>query len=182
MLKSLILALAALPLISARPFPEETALHYPLVHQVRCDKSRGTAFRIGPNQMISVAHVTMNSGCKIGGEAFESMEAPKLDFATITVARHKIDAMPINCDGFQPGEWYFATGYAYGNEWQTTVRLFATLNKDGGMRVLRGEAIRGMSGGPIMNAKGEAVGTVNAKHIFMPLTYSVELKDTSVCA
>lgn len=183
-LKALVLAGVALPLVSAKlpPAPITGALHYPLVHQVICKEGRGTAFRVGPNRMLSVAHVTKNSNCKINGRPFASVEPEGQDFAEVTVADRKLGALPINCDGFQPGEWYWAVGYAGGYEWQTVTRLYATIHKDIGMRLLRGEVIRGMSGGPILNAKGEVVGTVNAKNIFVPVAYSVELADTPVCA
>lgn len=165
--------------VNERP---EIALHYPQVHQVRCEKARGSAFRISEEEMVSVAHVTMNKGCKIGGQAFTSAVPKGQDFAIIAAPTRKFGGLKVNCDGFKPGEWYYVAGYAHGYEWQTVVRLFATMNKDFGMRVLRGEPIKGMSGAPIMNTAGEAVGTLNAKHLFMPLAYSVELKDTPVCA
>ena len=50
------------------------------------------------------------------------------------------------------------------------------------MRYLLGpQVIPGMSGGPILNSRGEVVGVVNRYTREMPLSYSRALKDTSVC-
>lgn len=177
--------LALLPPLASATYPAEIEPpHYPLTHLVACDDKMGTAFRVGPTTMVSAAHVTSGENCKIYGRPFELIEQNGAkDYSILSVER-KGGAIPVNCNGFIPGQWYFAVGYANGAQWQTSVPIFATIVVIGnGMRVLRREAIPGMSGGPILNSKGEAVGIVNARDIdpFSELTFSRELKDTPLC-
>lgn len=158
--------------------------HYPLVHQIICAKSKGTAFRIGKNEMLSVAHVTSNTGCTIDGIGFNAKNDGDKDFSILDYPVAKLDGFKINCDGFIPGEWYFAVGYAGGHPWQTMVRILATYVKTGdGLRVLLGSptVIPGMSGGPVLNKRGEVVGTINKYSRIAPLSLSRALRDTEVC-
>jgi hypothetical protein len=39
-----------------------------------------------------------------------------------------------------------------------------------------------MSGGPVFSKTGKVVGTVNAYALFYPISFSVELRGTSLCA
>lgn len=175
------LLLAAPFLTSATPAPMPP-FHYPMVHQVICDEGRGSAFRVDGGRLLSVAHVTGGTNCKIDGRPIEAVQDEGRDFAVISGTGRA--GFKINCGGFIPGQWYHSVGFAGGRPWQTTLTHLASYQTADGYRVLLGipTFIPGMSGGIVMNAAGEAVGTVNAFRRFTPLSYSVELKDTSVCA
>lgn len=155
---------------------------YPQVVQVECDTGRGTAFAIRGGKRLSVAHVTNISGCKIDGEPVHATRDEGVDFSVIEAAEH--NGFPINCEGFRPGQWYFAIGYARGWQWQTMVMILATFQNAEGQTVLIGPptVIPGMSGGPVLNSAGEVVGTVNRYNDSFALSFSQPLKGTSVCA
>jgi hypothetical protein len=161
-------------------------MNYPMVHRVDCLEGTGTAFRVGANHWLSVAHVTRLHACTIdnqpitvteqdGGNDFSRLDTP------MTV---NFNGFRINCGGFKPGQWYWAIGYAKGLPFQTAIAVYATFAKwTDGRRILIGPYafIPGMSGGPVLDITGAVVGTVNA---FVPgtgISISRELKDTSVC-
>jgi hypothetical protein len=178
--------LGALAFALSTPAAQSVAdyTHRPLIHQVRCSGSRGTAFRIGPTTFLSVAHVTDGKDCTIDGEPFTFANDGELDFAVIEVPTlRRGGAMRINCDGFVVGDYYFASGYAFGHPWQRTVTIRATGVARDGYRYLWGTptVIPGMSGGPVMNARGEVVGLVNMYSPWLPLSFSLPLSETSMC-
>jgi hypothetical protein len=164
---------------------QRLGLQYPLVSQVICDKGKGTAFRIGGNRFLSVAHVTIHSGCAIDGHPIKVIENDtKLDFSIIEAGPKRIGGFKINCGGFQTSQWYWSNGFALGLSYQTTVALYSTAYDDNtGKRIFIGRhmVIPGMSGGPVLNPAGEVVGLVNAYHPLFGLSFSRALKDTSVC-
>ena len=159
--------------------------NYPLVHQVRCKEGSGTAFRVAPHTFLSVAHVARLTDCAIDGEpVMAALDGPK-DFAILELPSAKEGRFKINCDGYVPGEYYFAVGYAGGKPWQTTVTVLATYAKTrSGMQIMLGSPtfIPGMSGGPVMNRRGEVVGLVNAYSPIYPISLSRALKDTAACS
>jgi hypothetical protein len=182
-------ALLALVPVSATP---QTTLasslelvHYPLVHRVDCLEGRGTAFRVGGTHWLSVAHVTALHACSIDNQPITVTEQDgKRDFAQLDAGIMPANGFKINCKGFVPGHWYFAIGYPWGGPVQVLIPLYATYAKSGsGLRILIGEdaVIPGMSGGVVMNDKGEAVGTINAYIPGTGVSMSRDLRDTSVC-
>jgi hypothetical protein len=188
-IKALALAGVAPLIVSASPAPPETyrqIVHYPLVHQVLCLEGKGTAFRVGRTRFLSVAHVTTMHGCTIdGAPVIDNIEDRKSDSSEVDVPTPKLGGFKINCNGFRPGEWVWAVGYAYGLPIQTGIALYPTyLKAPDGKRILIGpyNVIPGMSGGPILNSNGEVVGLVNAYLPGTPLSFSRELKDTAACA
>lgn len=161
----------------------EGFVQHPNVKQVVCLLGKGTAFRIAPDRFVSVAHVTKNDRCSIEGKLIAGVQDGNLDFSTISLPNDGLPGLKISCEGFKPGEWYWATGFAYGAPFQTNIALYATYLKIDGMRVFMGPrtVIPGMSGGPIFGPDGAVVGTTNAYHPILGTSYSVELKDTQLC-
>lgn len=160
-------------------------INYPLVHQVLCKEGAGTAFRIGPRRFLSVAHVTTLHNCTIDKAPITVIEQDgNNDFSIVEAGPPQRYAVKVSCEGFKTFEWYWAVGYAYGLPFQTVVALNATaFDADNGERILTGRysVIPGMSGGPILNGRGEVVGTVNMYDPARPISLSRSLKDTSVC-
>jgi hypothetical protein len=182
-------ALIALSLLAPLPIedhaPHIAFIKYPLVHKVQCHEGSGTAFRIGGNHWLSVAHVTSMHDCQIDGDPITVVEQDgQNDFARLDTSRGVPNGFPINCHGFIPGQWYWAVGHANGYSFHTEIAVYATFARWGdGRRILIGprDFIPGMSGGPVLNAAGEVVGVINAYVPGTPISISRELKDTSVC-
>jgi hypothetical protein len=186
MIRKSALILGALSLAFV-PQPAATVVtptaNYPDVRQVFCMGGSGTAFRIRDGRMISVAHVTSIGGCRVDDQFMDATPEEGLDFS-VNAPVGDGRGFKINCDGFVPGRWYFAVGFAGGAQWQTMTRHLATyMTIPNGMRVLLGSptVIPGMSGGPIVNEAGEVVGVINAYLPFGRFSFSRELKDTSLC-
>lgn len=182
------LALAAL--LSLVPSPAVTTAptgpaFFKAVKQVTCRTNgrvgKGTAF-IAEHKIISVAHVTNIGNCSIDGMPITGIAEGKLDFSIIGESKER--GFRIDCGGFKPGTYVFPVGYAKGWPWQTMLMLLATYQKDDESRqVLLGDptVIPGMSGGPILNERGEVVGVVNAYVAGMPFSFSLPLSETSIC-
>jgi hypothetical protein len=160
-------------------------VQYPLIHKVSCDEGSGTGFRVGLHHWLSVAHVTAMHNCEVDGAKIAVTEQDgKRDFSRFDTEQGAPNGFRVDCSGFVPGQWYFAIGHALGKPYQTLIPLYATYAKGpDGKRVLLGEydVIPGMSGGPILNAEGEVVGTINAYMPGTPISLSRELRDTSIC-
>jgi hypothetical protein len=185
LLKALVLPALAFSLVSATPPDSKLFVNYPLVHKVSCDEGSGTAFRVGRNHWLSVAHVATLSHCEIDGQRVTTTEIDgKHDFARMDTAFGVPNGLAVNCAGFIPGHWYWAIGHAKGLPFQTALAVYATYARDGnGKRVFIGEYdfIPGMSGGPVLDELGQVVGTVNAFIPGTPISLSRELRDTSIC-
>ena len=179
--KCLALVASALCCVSATeapPMPQFVA--YPQIQQVHCTEGMGTAFR-AKGRWLSVNHVTMLHNCHIGTKAIAAKQEGNLDFS---IAGPALGGFEIDCAGFQEGEPYYAVGYANGFPVQRLVVLKGTgAFDDNGMAVLFGiqTLIPGMSGGPILSKEGKVVGLNNMFHRWLPLSLSVELKQTSLC-
>ncbi len=181
LLKALALPVVALSLVSAS-IPRTTLfVNYPAIEQIVCLGGKGTGFHAG-GKFISVTHVTENIGCRTASGPVVVTDEAGIDFSTgpsVNSGYH------INCGGFRKGAAYFAIGYAGGAPVQQLLTLTATGEyADNGMAILHGypTVIPGMSGGPILNARGEVVGTVNMFTRHLPLSFSQELRETSLCS
>lgn len=169
------------------PPPQMVFQNYPLVSRVDCGNVRGSAFRIGGNHWLSVAHVTSHKGCTINGEPITVTEQDGFnDFARLDTPTGAPNGFEIDCNGFIPGRWYWAIGYAHGLDFQTAVAIYATIYfHENGMRAFTDSenmVIPGQSGGPVIDPQTlKVVGTVNAYNPFYGVSFSRELKDTSLC-
>jgi hypothetical protein len=182
-LRPLLAALVAVssPLASEPERPTAYFVNIGYVEQVWCTHSAGTAFIAGGHK-ISVAHVTNEEGCRIGNRPIVA-HREKNDFSTIEQIL-PVEGLKINCDGFKEGEQYWAIGYAQAFPVQRAIPLTGTGEMDHGEALLIGypTVIPGMSGGPILDSQGRVVGTINMYSTAYPLSWSVQLKDTSVCS
>lgn len=151
--------------------------------RVDCADSAGTAFRVGPNLYISVAHVTSGKGCTINSEPVK-VTYTHGDFTSFVSGDSSDKWLAIDCGGFVPKHHYIAIGYARDLDTLTSVDLTATGLNQGGEAILLGVfvVIPGMSGGPIVDAgTGSVVGTVNAYNQEVGASFSTPLKGTRLC-
>lgn len=171
-------------LVSAPSVPDTTSDASP-VPLVLCTNSAGSAFRIGLTLILSVSHVVSASGCEIGNKPIHVIyNNGSEDFAILQdVGPGKF--LKVDCGGFVQGHLYVAIGHIRASDTLTGVPMVGTGKTQDGLSILAGvmEVQPGMSGGPIIDAQtNEVVGTVNAAEWEDGLTFSRELKGTSICA
>ena len=170
----------------AEPAATETGIDpsvNPEIVRVDCDTGMGTAFRIGPRVLLSVAHVTSLGGCTIDGKPIKVVGTAG-DFSVLYSPDVADKWLTIDCEGFKRGRRYVAIGYARGLPFQTSVDVVDTGQVLGGFERLWGvfTVIPGQSGGAMIDSEtGKVVGTINVYDARMGNSGSVELKGTPVC-
>ena len=156
---------------------------HPEIVRVDCDESRGSAVRIGPRLLLSVAHVTDNEGCLIGGLPFKIL-GQKGDFSVLSMEVDSAHWLGIDCGGFIKGRKYTAIGYARGLPFLTSVDVVAMGETLWGYQRLWGvfTVIPGMSGSAFLDSEtGKIVGMVNVYEARRGDSGGVALKDTNLC-
>ena len=163
------------------------------VQNIVCGGQTGSAFYIDETTLVTANHVAESDTClnqtRRGGIEVVERDSNG-DVAVLRGPRvPREQTYPVNCDGFVPGEHYYGGGYAYGSEYRAipmTARNEAyRVTDDKGettLGSLDGSVQQGMSGGPIINDRGEVVGVITA----MPrdnsnITLSQEMRDTRFC-
>jgi hypothetical protein len=188
MLRSLLALALLIPSASVTETLPLVVVQPDSIVQVLCfgkdSESAGTAFRVGPQFLLSVNHVTSGpEQCFIGGKPINlAWKSPTSDFSELLGDEGPY--LPIDCKGFVKDRHYIAIGFARGISPATTVDLVGTGEHDHGMALLVGmvPVIPGMSGGPVIDAEtGRVVGVVNAENFEDGLSWSQELKDEPVC-
>lgn len=171
----------------------EQAYTHPHVRQVICYfdtgmVGRGTAWRLSKGRFASVSHVTGRGGrCYIDAKPISiEYDDPWGDFSVVRVEDKVSGGIPVNCGGYQHLNAVYSIGYARGNPWSVAITLFPNMlyqNDHPKWQIFTGieTVIPGMSGGPILNAQGEAVGSVNAFNPFFGLSFSRPLSRTVLC-
>jgi hypothetical protein len=176
--------------LEAEPF--NTTISFvanPYIEKISCDGGSGTGFKLDTGTWVSVAHVTKLGGCAVDGIPIFITHTDELgDFSTFIVpGDSRRGGIKADCSGYRAGQWYHGTGHARGLPVLTSVPVLYTplLNAkphDRGWAILAyNRYIPGQSGGPSLNDRGEAVGTVNAYGLWFPMSFSRPLKDTIIC-
>lgn len=169
MMRPAFLALVMLAMPCQAKGPAPSYQHDPsAIVQVFCASEQGTALgtaiRVTHNGYITARHVVALGKCTIVGEAGGPITVTysdeKTDFATF-IGPEGRGIIPISCDGFVAGRIYVARGYAGGNPYDVLVPWLATDLTDGPKTLFLGDAIPGMSGGPLIDRAGRVVGIVN---------------------
>ena len=148
---------------------------------VKCYKpggvAAGSAFKVTRNGYITAAHVTNGGECFIGFDRVTVTHTDdKHDYATF-IGPESDAVLDTDCGGFTAGEVYVARGYPGGIGYNIWTPWLAVSNVQDGFQAFLGEGIPGMSGGPVMDESGAAVGIVSKR---WP-TRSMPLRSTSFC-
>ena len=170
----------------AQPAATETGIDpsaNPEVVRVDCATGRGSAFRVGPHILLSVAHVTSIGGCEINGVPIKVIRTQG-DFAELYSDDVADKWLKVDCGGFRKGHLYTAIGFARGMPFQTTIDVTDTGSALSGFERLWGvfTVIPGQSGGAMIDPEtGKVVGTINVYDAGRGNSGSIPLKDTPVC-
>lgn len=160
----------------------------PYIEKISCDEATGTGFKLADGTWVSASHVTENSNCKIDGipiivTGFDEQR----DYSTFIVpGDRRVGGLVPDCGGYQDGQWYYGQGHARGLPVLTSVavmfsRFVQPENHRSWATLIYSRFIPGQSGGAVFNQRGEVTGIVNAFAIFFPASFSIQLKDTTLC-
>lgn len=177
-----IVALAAL-LTAAPAMPVGTYEHdEKAIVLVQCQRAlgrvSGSAFKVGPNTYVTADHVVREGRCYVAGVQIEiTHRDEKRDYATFT-GPVSVSTLRTSCAGFQTGRAYLARGYPGGGSFNISAPWQAIpLVMDHFRVFVAGDAIPGMSGGPVMDDSGRAIGIVSKRYP----ARSMALKYTGFC-
>jgi S1-C subfamily serine protease len=175
-----------------------------LIRRIRCVSAdgiggTGTAWFISEDTLATAAHVVHGFGavCYDLDNKFPVVVEHLDEDNDFAIVRMPVGSLPAyisySCEGFNAGELYFATGWAGGSElMQTHVRALRVRSSADSyssssprrrmeaLRFLEGNLYRGMSGGPVFDDHGFAIG-INSATDDDGTGFSRSLKDTILC-
>lgn len=139
--------------------------------------SVGTAVKIGPDLYVTAAHVVDEGVCTADSSPITEVRTnTDLDFATFRGAIGPAQ-MIVSCSGYRAGRIYIARGFGGGGYANFELPWIATEAAYGKQTVFVGEALAGMSGGPVIDRNGTIAGIVNTRLA----ASSLPLSQTWVC-
>lgn len=159
--------------------PDEREVGTGAIVQVQCLEGTGTAVHIGNGKYASARHVVSMFMCTVNGEPVKDVKLSDedKDFGTFSGPRLPVK-MKYSCSGYKAGKDYLAIGHAFGLPRLTANPWIASPFRIGWQHAFVGEAIPGMSGGPVVDEKGILIGVVNMR---WPAR-SIALRDTELCS
>ena len=146
---------------------------------VDCVTSSGSAFKVGPNTYATALHVVEGPmPCNIAGQPITVTHIDReRDYATF-IGPASPAILRTTCEGFKRGQMYVARGFPGGGTFNIFAPWQAVGIKLGGFSVFAAsDAIPGMSGAPVIDGQGRAVGVVNKR---WPAR-SMALRETGYC-
>lgn len=176
----LYVALAALLTAAPSPFAGDFKHDEAAIVRVACQRPQGmitgTAFKVSEAGYITARHVIEGGNCVVAGQGVivTSSDEPN-DYATF-IGPASAATIPVHCGGFTAGQLYVARGYAgggYANAYMPWLATPGFVPGFGQFRVFIGEVFGGMSGGPVIDGQGRAVGVVSKKNPTMATTLNL---------
>lgn len=206
-LNILILVLFSFLLVSASPnkneFPRiqqpEIFLNFADIRNIQCLDSNlkegynGTASIINSNTLVTSDHIVVSDLCfdmATGVPLKPFFQSKEQDISLLRIpVDWKDQTININCNGLKVGKTYTSLGYPFGKYFVMTklkiVRGTEFIEmKDRKVEKLtkaKGTIIPGMSGGPVLNEKGEMVGINAGTNLAYGMGLIRDLKDTDLC-
>lgn len=172
-----------------------------LIHRIECVNIKtnlggiGTAWVVSKNTLVTAAHVVDDICVDYDSEqpVIVKYVDHVNDFAIVEMDTGMEDAtISFGCDGYHAGDHYVGTGWANGTTLRQTMLEAGDIQTAkgetiehlpmSGLRYLSGAIYHGMSGGPIFDDQGIAVGINTATDNDHPTqSYSRSLSDTILC-
>jgi hypothetical protein len=166
------------------------------VPKITCPYGTGTGVVVGTREILTVDHVTRDANCYIATRSrtydlTQEARGAEGDFAQLSTNRDlPFRPYRINCNGIIEGEAYTLAGWEGGQ----TFKIHAGVGVGGsyntqhggrrmhGMAMVRSQATQGMSGGPVLNGRGEVVALISSYAVDDHTMVLVqELSRTSAC-
>lgn len=184
------------------PYTLTIFVNFELVRHITCvdeqnNKSSGTGFMVGPTKMITAAHVVTDDVCwdtrsETPLTLKEYDDANDYAVMEADMGFHpQAQFMRVSCDGLKPKKIYDSIGFARGialimthqkaSKKKSPEGFVLSNGRDAvGLRLVFGDIIPGMSGGPIIDKDGVVV-AINSATDGRGIGLVRELKDTSIC-
>jgi hypothetical protein len=192
MKKQLVFGLAALSLVAvASAASAASAQTDPAIRPVECGDEHGTAFATNDNRFTTAAHVAREGNCQLSpAQPLRVMDYDdRRDYARGRTATFGGN-LRVSCEPIVGGQQYILVGYPAGTNEERRVFARATGEvhniRQGNLRLdglvsLRGVAVRGMSGGPVLNQSGDVVGIISSVSTSARLTLVQPIINTDYC-